>query len=213
MRRMSMGEDGFTGLELVISLGVLIVAGVLLVLFFSGGGTSTPFQTFPGGLVADSMYMTGDHLQTIGNVYGFPQISTSSGKLPLLFQQQNSNNLGAVRFTTSLFIGSTGAIDMDRLAIQWTGAGAPEAIPRAVSGPLSCPGWIISGKYNMLPGRTADADDLLEPGEQFEITACPRQGVLPYGILSLKLQPEGTAMPLTITRMAPGRIQPVMNLG
>lgn len=213
MRGVRSGEDGFTGLELVIVLGILIGMGILLLLFFPGEGIGSPLQTFPGGLVADSMYMTGDHLQTVGNVYGFPQVSTSSGKLPLLFRQQDPGQLGAVRFTASLFIGSTGAIDMDRLVVQWTGAGASEVIPRTLSGPLACPGWIISGKYNMLPGRTADADDLLEPGEQFEITACPLQGVRPYGSISLKIQPEGTAMPLTILRMAPGRIQPVMNLG
>lgn len=210
---MRSGEDGFTGLELVISLVFLIGAGAILLLFFSGGGIGSPLQTFPGGFVADSMYMTGDHLQSMGNVYGFPQINTISGKLPLQFRQQNPGLLGAVRFTTSLFIGSTGAIDMDRLAVQWTGAGASEGLPRTVSGPLVCPGWIISGKYNLLPGRTADADDLLEPGEQFEITACPLQGARPYDSISLRIQPEGTAMPLTIKRMAPGRIQPVMNLG
>jgi hypothetical protein len=213
MRGVRPGEDGFTGLELVIILVFLIGAGVILLLFFPGGGTGAPLQTFPGGFVADSMYVTGDHLQTVGNVYGFPQVSTNSGKLPLLFRQQDPGQLGAVRFTTSLFIGSTGAIDMDCLAVQWTGASTPEVIPRTFSGPLACPGWFISGKYNMLPGRTADADDLLEPGEQFEITACPLQGVRPYGIISLRLQPEGTAMPLTINRMAPGRIQPVMKLG
>jgi hypothetical protein len=53
----------------------------------------------------------------------------------------------------------------------------------------------------------------LEPNEQFELTLCPSAGTLPYGTFSLNLHPFGTAMPLTVTRTAPARIQPVMNLG
>lgn len=88
-----------------------------------------------------------------------------------------------------------------------------EPIIRTSSATLRCPNWTISGKYNLLPGRTADSDDWLEPGEQFELTICSSTGTSPYGLVMLTLSPDGVAVPLKISRTVPPRIQPVMNLG
>ena len=64
----------------------------------------------------------------------------------------------------------------------------------------------------MLPGCSADSDNWLEPGEQFEILACPSTGVQPYRTFTLTLSPDGSAMPHTVTRTVPPRMSPVMNL-
>lgn len=212
MRAPPSPEDAFTGLELVILIFVL-VAGAALILVLFGGGAPDLSRTFPGGVVAGSVYITGDHVQTVGNVYGFPMTSRTSGPLPVITVGQNPNQLGTVRFVVSLFIGSTGAIDMDRVQVSWVQGNGTQVILKTSPQVLVCPNWTISNKYNMLPGRTADADELLEPSEQFEITLCPSTGTPPYGKFTVTLQPEGVAAPLTIPRMVPPRIQPVMNLG
>ena len=63
------------------------------------------------------------------------------------------------------------------------------------------------------PGRTAASGDWLEPGEQFDITLFPQEGVPPYGTFIVVFNTDGFAIPLSITCTVPFSIQPVMNLG
>jgi hypothetical protein len=170
-------------------------------------------HTFPGGLVAESMYISGDALRPVGSVYGFSAVSSGNAGLMVLYPRPNPGLLGSVQVTVALFMGDTGAIDMDRLAVAWSSGGPAEALQISSSVPLVCPNWTIVEKYHMLPGHTADADNLLEPGEQFLIQACPSQGIAPYLSFTLTLHPEGTAVPLPLTRMVPAQVQPVMDLG
>jgi hypothetical protein len=130
-----------------------------------------------------------------------------------IFQHPDPGRLGLLRPTVSLFIGSTGAIDMDRLQVSWNNGVSTEQIMRTPSMIIHCPNWTISGKYNLLPGHTADSDDLLEPDEQFELTICLSTSVQPYGSLLVTLSPNGVAIPLQIGRTVPPGIKPVMNLG
>lgn len=179
-----------------------------------GGGQVTPMiRTFPEGTIAESAYQSGDHLEYVGSVFGFPAVSKTHGNADVKFTHPDPGKLGAVRMMISLFMGSTGAIDMDRVVVRWADRGSYEPIGQTSSRPLICPNWTITGKYNMLPGQSADSDNWLEPGEQFEILACPSAGVQPYGIFTLTLSPDGSAMPLTFTRTVPPVIRPVMNLG
>jgi hypothetical protein len=205
-------EEALTGLGIVILIGV-VIAGAALVLMVLPGGIPNPLRSFPGGLVAESTYISGDHIRTTGNVYGFPMMSRITGPLRIMTVRDDSKQLGVVRFTVSLFIGDTGAIDLDRVRVSWSQDHASETLRKTSPQVLVCPNWTISNKYNMLPGRTADSDEWLEPNEQFEITLCPATGVQPYGQFTVILQPDGVAAPLTLPRMAPARIQPVMNLG
>ena len=205
-------EEALTGLGIVILIGVL-VAGAAFVLVVFPVGISNPLRTFPGGLVAESMYISGDHLQTVGSMYGFPMSSRTTGPLNIVPSREDPGKLGMVRFTVSLFIGDTGAIDMDKIHVSWSQDNASELLRKTPPQVLVCPNWTISNKYNMLPGRTADSDEWLEPNEQFEITLCPSLGVPPYGQFTINLQPDGIAAPRALPRMAPVRIQPVMNLG
>ena len=205
-------DDAFTGLELIVVITILIGAAVFLLVYMSDGKTPAGIRAFPEGAVAESAYISGDHIQPVGSVFGFPAVSGPLGKAEVRFRDPDPGTLGAVRMTISLFLGDTGAIDMDRLRVSWAGAGSVEEIGQTSSHPLICPNWTITGKYNMLPGRTADSDNWLEPGEQFEILACPSTGVQPYGTFTLRLRPDGSAIPLAVTRTVPPGISPVMNL-
>lgn len=206
-------NNALTGLELVILILVLTGSVAVLLMHVSGGDYSGRGRSFPGGFIADSVYVSGDNIQPVGNVYGFPSISRISGTTPVVITNEDSGRLGVVRLVVSLFMGDTGAIDMERVQVQWNNETCQEIITITVSPTLVCPNWTISNKFNLLPGRTADSDNWLEPGEQFEITLCPREGVLPYGMFTLVVSPDGVAMPLKVSRTVPFRIQPVMNLG
>jgi hypothetical protein len=205
-------EDGFTGLELIIIIVLLISISAALLVHM--GAKKVPWDsTFPGGVVAESSYLSGDNLQPVGYTYAFPFVQNQIGNTRIVVPRQDPGSLGVVRLSTSLFIGSTGAIDMDRVQVTWNRAGRSERLSRTMGTSLICPNWTISDKLNLLPGRTADGDDLLEPGEQFELTICPSEGVPPYGIFTVTVQPDGVAMPLSLTRTTPSMIQPVMILG
>ncbi len=211
-RRIPCDEDAFTGLELIVVIAVFMGGALILLVFMSGGETAGGPRTFPEGTVAESAYASGDNLQPVGSMYGFSAVSRKLGNTDVRFEHPDPGKLGAVRMAVSLFMGSTGAIDMDRVDVIWTSRGSDEQIRQTLSRPLICPNWTIAGKYNMLPGRTADSDNWLEPGEQFEVLVCPSTSVQPYGVFTLIVHPDGSAMPLRLTRTVPAGIRPVMDL-
>ncbi|MHB8164259.1 MAG: hypothetical protein ACYDDV_07895 [Methanoregula sp.] len=206
-------DEALTGLELVVILAVLVGGAAILLIFIGGGETPGLIRTFPEGVVAGSAYISGDHIQPVGSVFGFPTVSGPLNKAEVRFARPDPGKLGAVRMTISLFLGDTGAIDMDRVNVSWATRGSYEQIRQTSIQPLICPNWTITGKYNMLPGHSADSDNWLEPREQFEILACHSTGVQPYGTFTLTLGPDGSAMPLRVVRTVPSVIHPVMNLG
>jgi hypothetical protein len=72
-------DEAFTGLEFIIILVMIIVVAIIPLAFLNGGDITGSRRTFPGGLVAESMYISGDNIQPVGNVYAFPSISRISG--------------------------------------------------------------------------------------------------------------------------------------
>lgn len=206
-------DDALTGLEIVILLAV-IAAGVVALLLLAGGhDTASWSRTFPGGLVAESMYMSGDNLQLRGEATGFAAVTPGSAPVPVLYQYPDAGRLGALGLTVSLFIGDTGAIDMDRLNVTLCTKDSCEPIQKNDRIPLVCPNWTITGKYNIMPGHTADTDNWLEPREQFALFVCPSTPLEPYQSFTVGLFPDGVAAPLRITRTVPPAVRPVMILG
>lgn len=206
-------DEALTGLELITIIVLLIGVCTLLLVHLEGGGMPGLARTFPGGLVADSMYISGDSIQPAGSATGFSAVFYNQDKTTIVYQHPDPNRLGSLQLMVSLFIGDTGAIDMDALNVSLRTQGSVEYIRKSDITPLICPNWTITRKYNMLPGRTADSDNWLEPGEQFQILTCPSSGLAPYQVFTLKMYPEGVVVPLILTRTVPGKIQPVMNLG
>jgi hypothetical protein len=207
--RIALSEDGFTGLELVILLVILIAAaGAFVILSKENTGS----QTVPEGMIVGALQMTGGSLRPTGDIYGFSAIDTSRSRVPILFRIHDRNTLGAVDVTVALMIGDMGGIDMDTTKISWGNARGTEMIPRTDVSPLICPNWTIARKYNMLPYQSADADNILEPNEQFELLVCPLRGAGPYDQFTVTISPQGNALPLPVVLTAPARIQPVMHL-
>jgi len=65
----------------------------------------------------------------------------------------------------------------------------------------------------MLPGQSADADNILEPNEQFELFICPSNATVPYQEFIVVIDPARGALPLPVSRSAPALIRPVIQLG
>jgi len=94
----------------------------------SGGETPVWIRMFPGGMVAESAYLSGDHLQPAGSVFGFPAVSGALGNADVRFRHSDPGKLGAVRMTISLFMGETGAIDIDHINVSLKVSGSYERI-------------------------------------------------------------------------------------
>ena len=206
-------DAALTGLEIVIILVIIICAGAFIMTNDSDG-TRWINHLFPEGLVAESMYETGDSIQPAGETIGFSAVSPGAARLPVSYLKPDPARMGSVQLTVSLFIGDTGPVDMDCVNVTWSTTNAVEVIRKNESSTLVCPNWTIAGKNNMLPGQNADSDNWLEPGEQFIILVCPTESLAPYQTFTLSMYPDGVAvMPLRLTRTVPPGIQPVMNLG
>lgn len=206
-------DDALTGLEIVIIFLIIAVGVIALLLLAGGHDTPSWTRTFPGGLIAESMYISGDNLQLRGEVTGFAAVTPASAPVPVLYPYPDAGRLGALGLTVSLFIGDTGAIDMDRLNVTLCTKDSCEPIQKNDRIPLVCPNWTITGKYNIMPGHSADTDNWLEPREQFAVLICPAKPLAPYESFTVGMYPDGVAAPLRIPRTVPPGVRPVMILG
>lgn len=208
-------EGAVTGLELVIVMAVIIIIVGFIFFFHGGGGKANPTGPYTGGrqgILTSSVRTTGDLLRPVGTVIGYSAVDTVQNGIAIRFKQPDQTKLGAVEMTVSLFIGDMGGIDMDKTTVGWVMGGQNEIIKKTSPPTLICPNWTISQKLNMLPGKSADADDILEPNEQFVLFICPSNGMASNEQATLTISPAGDAFPLPVQITAPSIIQSMMAL-
>jgi len=143
---------------------------------------------------------------------GTPAIDTVQNNVLIRFSRPNRDRVGGVNMFVSSFTGDTDGIDMDRVTVLWMTNGTVSIIPQSRGPFLICPNCTITGKYNLLPGNEADADNILDPHEQFDLFICPEEGAAPYQQFTVAITPPGAALPLPVHITAPGSIQPIMVL-
>ena len=209
-----MQEDAVTGIELVLVVAVIIIAAGLI-LGFHGDENVNPEGSCTGspqGILTSSVRTTGDLLRPVGTVFGYSAVDTVQNGIAIRYKQPDPTKLGAVQITVSLMIGDMGGVDMDKTTVGWMMNGKNEVIKKTSPPMLLCPNWTISQKLNMLPGMSADADEILEPNEQFVLIICPSTGVSPNEQATLTIAPEGDAFPLPVQIIPPSFIQSMMAL-
>ena len=212
MQKRDCCENAFTGLQLVIVI-VLIVIGAYGVFLFTGSGTNAGGgQGEPTGILPLATGLTGNMLAAKSPLTGFPAVDGSSSNVSYFFSAQDPGKLGGVQTTISLFIGNMGAIDMDKVVVTLVANQNPVVIPKSGDpGKVNAPGWAITSKSNWLPYQSADADNLLEPNEEFGLLIVFPQGLPPYEKFTVTVEPQ-QAMPLILSGTTPPRITPVMSL-
>jgi len=119
-------EDAFTGLELVILIVVVLAAGVLLVVLFSGNGETTS----PHGLIVRSVSMTSTGLRLVGGVTGFAATDGKTSDVLVRYREPDPGKRGSTELTTALFlsriVSTTSGIDMDQVGVTWISSGVVE---------------------------------------------------------------------------------------
>jgi len=202
-------EDAFTGLELVILIGVALIIGSLGVFYLSENTGAAPHR----GLIANTIFLSGTNLRLVGGVMGFSATNGPVSDVVVVYPVPNSRHLGGTEMTTALFVGNSGGVDMDKATVTWIGGGVSEKLQKTDKIPVVCPNWSIAGKFNMLPMQHADADNILEPNEQFELFMCPSNTTMPTREFTIRVDPAENALSLPVTRNAPSFIKPIMQLG
>jgi hypothetical protein len=102
--------------------------------------------------------------------------------------------------------------DLSRATIVIVTPEGSESLPRRSAAPFVRPGWTITRKGGVLPGTNADADEILEPNEEFSIAVSPSANLPPGTQFSVIISiPD--VQPFTISRTVPSPLMPVMDLG
>ncbi len=199
-------ESGVTVLEAIL-IGIVAVIVVALAVQHL---TAPPVA--PGGVVASSLEETGGMLCVSGSVYGYASANGSVGDASLWCDHPDPGRMGSVSFTIGLFVGDMGAVDMGKATVTFATKTGSEVLPLTRAAPVYPRNWTILRKFHQIPGQQADDDDLLEPGEQFEILAYPSRPLSPYDQFTVTIAPAGSE-PLPVSRTVPPRITAVMDLG
>lgn len=182
-------ERAMTGFELIVLLVMLIVliyfSSVLAVSYLWPGSGGN------GGILPAITSVTGKMVRVTGPVTAFSSVDGNPTDVNAQYPMQNPRALGSIEADVALLIGDSGGIDFDRVNIIWVSNGVTEVLPHTNATPATCPGWMIAGKYNIIPLKSANDNDILEPGEQFEIFACPANTTPAYREFRVLLEDTG----------------------
>ena len=190
MRSGKKWDDGaVTVLELIVFIFVLIAVGYLFISLTNGQHPVT--SGGDQGLIPAAAGATGKTLRIVGTVTVFAATNNNPPDVAAQYPVPDSTRMGSLESNVALLIGDDGGVDFDKVNLVWIANGTAERIPRKDTRPLACPGWTIAGKYNVIPMKSANSNDILEPGEQFMIFACPETPVPAYQSFIVRIEDSG----------------------
>lgn len=204
-------DSGGVTLDVALIAGAIIISLVMYTLLIHPS-----FAT--GQSASTGMNALTDNLALSGHVHGYADMTAG------LTGGGSANNpvtagrgISLVRFSLRLatlrmnWQPGTGD-DLSQALVVFSTTDTEETLPLRSGTVLERPGWSIASKNGILPGKDADTDMLLEPGEQFGIVIAPSATIPPGTPFSVVIRVPG-AQPLELNRTVPAAISPVMDLG
>jgi len=182
-------DRAVTVLELIVFVFVIIAAVYLFVSVINGQHTAG--SGGDQGLIPSVAGATGKTLRIVGTVTVFAATNNNPSDVSAQYPVPDSTRMGSLESNVALLIGDDGGVDFDRVNLVWIVNGTAEKIPRKDSRPLVCPGWTIAGKYNVIPMKLANSNNILEPGEQFMIFICPETPLPAYQQFTVRIKDTG----------------------
>jgi hypothetical protein len=150
-------------------------------------------------------------------VTGYADLSGRLGSITVANPRPAPSRLGAVSMTIRLdsyrmmWQSGTG-VDLDQTQVIFATPSGSETLTKNSALPFTKPGWMIDRKGSTLPYGQANANDILEPNEVFGIFVYPRTPLPPGTPFSVTIvMPDENV--LTVNRIVPAHITPVMDLG
>jgi hypothetical protein len=210
MNRRYFPDDGSTGSMTALLMLVVILSLVLYTVFI-------PLSFDSGKTARGEMVRATDALVPDGNIVGYSDASGTMGEVRVNNPHPAPDQLGAVRIPiklASLRLGweqGAGA-DLGNATVSFTSTAGTEILPGSSGPVLEKPSWAIVRKGSRLPGQAANGDTLLEPNEVFVLFIYPSTPLPPGTVFTIDLRiPD--EKPMTISRVVPVPVLPVMNLG
>lgn len=176
-------EDAFTGLEAAIVLIAFVVVAAVFSYVVLGAGFFTTQKSQE--TVHSGVAMASSAIEVLGDVYGTGTAGVS---------------VDTINFTVGLAAGAT-SVDMSKAVFTFSTGSVLETLTPATD---AAGGWTIV-KVNHELGTT---NEMLEAGEQFELSAQPTAALTPYTAFNLEIKPPIGAS-LAIKRTIPANIQAV----
>jgi len=183
-------ERAVTVLEL-IAFAFVAVALVYLAIVLATGHPAAGSSGGDQGLIPTAADATGKTLRIVGTVTVFAATNNNPSDVSPRYPVPDSTRMGSLESNVALLIGDDGGVDFDKVNLVWIANGTVERIPRTDTRPLVCPGWTIAGKYNVIPMKSANSNNILEPGEQFLIFVCPASPLPAYRGFIVRIEDSG----------------------
>ncbi len=158
-------EPGISGLFPVI-LFIVILACVPVFMAFPS--LDRDDFTQPGGIVIRSVQQSGESIRVTGTPVGYPGTSREIEGIAAVPVMENQNAIGFVILSITPLVGDL-AIDTDSMGLALVTKDSVLLLQKTREKKVGPGEWAIVRKYNLLPGKSADADDILEAHEVFEI--------------------------------------------
>jgi flagellin FlaB len=189
MKLIKHSDAGFTGLEAAIVLIAFVVVAAVFSYVILGAGfftTQKAQQTVHTGIEQSSSTLT-----LVGSVYAIgPTYLVAPGHVQL------------INFTVELGPGGT-PVDFDKVTLVYSNESILETLqpgPWEDSTSDIDPGqWTVAAVDNQVGAPS----HILEPGEQFEITALIPNEIYPNDVINVEIRPA-VGPSFTITRTLPG---------
>jgi len=200
-------ETGITGLEAVFLFIILAIAGYLV---FSLACSPSDQGGTVRGLVPRAIEESGDSVRVTGMPVGYSSISRRISGVDAVAARENEKALGFLVISVTPVIGDL-AIDTDRMGIAVVVSQDRTHVSRSRDARLLPGNWTIVKKYNMIPMKSADDDDILEASEIFDLLISLPEPLFAYQEFSIMLSPEH-GVPFTQKLTVPRAITPVTEL-
>ncbi|WP_321508104.1 archaellin/type IV pilin N-terminal domain-containing protein [uncultured Methanoregula sp.] len=180
-------ENAFTGLEAAIVLIAFVVVAAVFSYVVLGAGFFTTQKSQE--VVHTGVQQASSTLEIVGNVYGVGTAATS---------------ITMINFSAALAPGGT-PVDFDKVVITYSNSSVLETLSKVATKGAT----VSTGKWGIVTVQNeVTNDNVLEKGEQFDITAMPTNAILKNDQFQLEIKPAVGAA-LGISRTAPASIQAV----
>jgi hypothetical protein len=210
MERRLRADNGSMTIAVAILILVIILSLVMYTAFIATG--------YASGISARAgMARATDQLVLNGDMTGYADLSGTLGPARVSNPSPSPERLGAVLVPIRLasvrlmWERGTGA-NLGNATVTFTSPAGTETLPGSSGPVLVKPAWAIVQKGSILPGRTDNGNELLEPNEVFVLFIYPSHPLPPKTPFLVQVRiPDQN--PFTVIRMVPDPVMPAMDLG
>jgi hypothetical protein len=204
------GEDGYSSTAIMLIGGVILISLTLFILAIPSGHSS-------GQDSSASLTGLTDRLALAGKVTGYADLTTvpyydPERLAPIGYTGLQGVQLDLWRASIPHIRQNGTGDDLARATVIVTTPEWNETLPRQYTNPFPRPGWTIVSKTGLIPGTGANDNDILEPGEIFNIYLSPSENLAAgtYYTITIALP---NVQPLVIERRVPSKIRPSVDMG